>query len=231
MVHLDAGGQGAVFDLYKIADVAAFGELAAWPQLGKGPHRAVGADAGPPQHRMQHLAALAELAVFNQAARADAATVADAAGSAEVALGFHHHIAAKAGGLAEAAAGRIGEGHPLGHPVAAQPLLQHRFALAELEPVVDAGDLVGIGHLEVHGRAEQGHRVGEVELTLVVVAAELGQRGRQLLPVEAVDARIGEVVEALLVAAVAVLHDGADGAGGVGKDPAVAARIGQPGAQ
>ena len=103
--------------------------------------------------------------------------------------------------------------------------------MAELKPVVDTGDFVGIGHLSVHGRPEQGHRVGEVELALVVVGGELGQHLGQLGPVEAVDPCVGEVVETLLVVAVAMLHDCANGAVGIGKHSPVATGIGQPGCQ
>ena len=146
-----------------------------------------------------------------------------------MALGFHQHIAAEAGALAEGAAGRIGEAHPLGHPVAPQPLLQHGLALGQLQAVVDAVDLVRVGHLQVHRRAQHRHGVGEVELALVVVGGEQGQHRRQLRPVEAVDAGIGEGVAALLLTAVAVLHDAAHTPLVVGEDPAVAAGIGQPG--
>ena len=101
--------------------------------------------------------------------------------------------------------------------------------MAELKPVVDTGDFVSISHFSVHGRLEQGHRVGEVELALVVVGGELGQHLGQLGPVEAVDTGVGEVVETLLVVAVAVLHDRADGAVGIGKYSPVATGIVQPG--
>ena len=180
---------------------------------------------------MEHLHAIGEAAVLDQAARADAAAVADGGVAPEVALGLHQHIAAEAGALAEGAAGRIGEAHPLGHPMAPQPLLQHGLALGQLEAVVDAVDLIRVGHFQVHGRAEHRHGVGEVELALVVVGGELGQHRRQLRPVEAVDAGVGEGVAALLHAAVAVLHDAAHQPLLVGEDAAVAGGISQPGGE
>jgi len=79
--------------------------------------------------------------------------------------------------------------------------------LGELQTVVDAVDLISIGHLHMHGWTEHRHGVGEIQLALVVIGAQLRQHGRQLAPVEAIDARIGEVVGTLDFAAVAVLHD------------------------
>ena len=178
---------------------------------------------------MEHLRPITKAAVLDQAARTDAAAIADFRAAAEVALGFHQHITAEAGALAEGAAGRIGEAHALGHPVAPQPLLQRGLALGELQAVVDAVDLVRVGHLQVHGLAEHRHGVGQVKLALVVVGGELRQHRRQLPPVEAVDAGIGKGVAALLLAAVAVLHDAAYSPLLIGEDPTVASWIGQAG--
>ena len=89
-------------------------------------------------------------------------------------LGLNYYIAAKAGAVAEGAAGWINESNPLRHPVIAQSLLEGRFAIGQLNAVVDAANFTGITHLKVHRRTEHRHRVGEVELPLVVVGAELG---------------------------------------------------------
>ena len=68
-----------------------------------------------------------------------------------------------------------------------QALLQHRFALRQLLTVVDPIDLIGIGDLHMHGFGQHRHGVGEVELTLVVVGAQLGQHLCQGCPVEAIN--------------------------------------------
>ena len=93
-------------------------------------------------------------------------------------LRFDHHITAELAALTQGAAGRVHKGDPLCHPVLPQPLLQHRFALRQLLTVVDPIDLIGISHFHMHGLGQHRHGVGEVELPLVVIGAELGQHLR-----------------------------------------------------
>ena len=228
VVGFHAALQPAVLHLHEVADPAVGPQLGAVAQLGEWPHAAALGHPGAADHRVHHLHALRQAAVLDQAARPDPAAGADRGAAAEMALGFHHHIAAEAGVIAEGAAGRIDEAHPLAHPVLAQALLQQRFALGQLQPVVDAVGFAGIGHLQVHRRLQHRHGVGEVKLALVVVGAELGQHLRQFLPVEAVDAGVGEADAALLLAAVAVFHDCAHVAGFIGNHAAVTRGIGQP---
>ena len=148
-----------------------------------------------------------------------------------MALGFHHHIAAEAGGLTKAAAGGIGEGDTLRHPVASQPILQGRLTFGQLQAIVDATDLRQIFHLQMAGGAEQGDGVGEVQLALVVVGAQFGQNGRQLLPVKAIDAGVGEVVAALFGTAVPVLDDAAHPVIPIAEDAAVTRGVWKAGRQ
>ena len=211
--------------------MAALVEFGARADLGKGSNGAAFSHAGFPNYRVQGLHVVAEGGVLQQASRSNPAPIAHRGGSPEMALGLDHHIPAKAGALAERAAGGVDEAHPLSHPMAAQALLQHGFALTQLQPVVDAIDFIGIGHLHVHRRAEHGDGVGEIELPLVVVGGELGQYGGELGPVEAIDAGVGEVVAALLIGAVAVFHDPAHIALGVGKHAPVSAGIIEPGGE
>ena len=231
VVHLAAGADAGLLDLHEVAHPAVRRQLGAGAQLGVGADGAVGRHHRLTHHRIQHLHPFADAGVVDQAAGADAAAVADHRLAAEVALGLHHHIPAEAGAVAEGAAGRIHEGDPLRHPVAPQPLLDHRLALGQLQPVVDAVDLIGVGHLQVHGRAEHRHRVGEVQLPLVVVGAQLRQHLRQFPPVEAVDAGVDQGVGPLGLAAVAVLHDRRHGPRGIGEHAAVAGGVRQAGGE
>ena len=231
VVGLHAGGQAAVLHLHEVADAAIFAEYGLGAQLGEGTDQAAAGHLGIADHRVEHLHILGDFTVFDQAAGAEAAAVADHVCAAEMALGIHDHIAAEAGAIAEGAAGRIGEGDPLAHPVLAQPLLQAPFAGGELEAIVDAVDFVAVGHLQVGGVAEQGDGVGEVELALVVVGGELGENGGEASPVEAVDAGVGEGVGPLLGRAIAVFDDGADAALAIGEHAAVAGWIGEAGGE
>ena len=231
MVGLDPFAQLAVLDLNEIADAAVGGQVGAGPELGEGAHGAAGIDAHLTQHRIQHLNPFTQAAGLDQAARTDPAAIGNRVGPPEMALGFHHHIAAEAGGLTEAAAGGIGEGDTLRHPMAAQPILQGRLTFGQLQAIVDATDLRQIFHLQMAGGAEQGDGVGEVKLTLVVVGAQFGQNGRQLLPVKAIDAGVGEVVAALFGTAVPVLNDAAHPVIPITEDAAVTRGVWKAGRQ
>ena len=149
VVGLAAVIEVAVLDLDEIADAAVRFQPGARPQVAVRTNGTAIPHLGAIHHREQHSYPWAQLGVFKQAARADAAAIADLVAAAEVALGFNNHIAAEAGAIAETAAGRIHEGHPLPHPVLPQTLLQDGLALGELQAVVDAVDLMGIGHLHV----------------------------------------------------------------------------------
>ena len=151
VVGLAAVIEVAVFDFHEIADAAVRLQPGARPQLAVGTDGTAIPHLGAAHHREQHLHPTSQLAVFQQAARADAAAIADLVAAAKVALGFDDHVAAEAGAIAKAAAGRIDKGHPLPHPVLPQALLQDGLALGELQAVVDAIDLIGIGHLQVDG--------------------------------------------------------------------------------
>ena len=84
-------------------------------------------------------------AVVDQAAWTDTAAITDGVAAAEMRLGLDDHIAAKACVLREGAAGWVDETHTCRHPLLAQTLLQHPFALGQLSAVVDASDLREIG--------------------------------------------------------------------------------------
>ena len=154
VVGLDPLAQLAVLDLNEIADAAVGGQVGAGPELGEGANGAAGIDAHLTQHRIQHLNPFTQAAGLDQAARTDPAAIGNRVRSPEMALGFHHHIAAEAGGLTEAAAGGIGEGDTLRHPMAAQPILQGRLTFGQLQAIVDAADLRQVVHLQMAGRAE-----------------------------------------------------------------------------
>ena len=225
MVDLAAGTHLAFLHLHKVADAATIGDLGCWTQMSKGSDGNAIAHRGLPDNGMQHGNVVAELGIFQQAAGSQAAVVADAAATAQMGLRFDHHIATEAAVFTEGAAAGVDEGDALRHPVVAQALLQDGFTLGELLAVVDAVHLIGIGDFNVHGLWQHRHRVRQVELPLVVVGAQLRQDLRQRLPVEAIDAGVGEVVAALLLGAVAMLNDGAHLPIGIDKHPAIARRV------
>ena len=228
VVHLGASPQLAFLHLHKVADAAAIADIGGRPQVSKGTDGNVIADVGLSHHGVHHTHVGPNRRVLDQAAGADPGVVADHATAAEVGLRFDHHIAAETAAFAEGAAFGINEGDPFIHPVVAQPLLQQGFALGQLPPVVDAVHLIGIGHLQVHGLRQHRHRVGEIELPLIVVGAELRQNVGQGCPVEAVDPGVGEVVAALLVRAIAMLNDAAHLALGIGEHTPVTGGILEP---
>ena len=216
------------FYLHKIADAATIADIGGRPQVSKWTDGNVVADAGLSHHRVNHTHVGSNRCVLDQAAGADPGVVADHAAAAEVGLRLDHHIAAEAAAFTEGAAFGINEGDPFIHPVVAQPLLQQGFALGQLPPVVDAVHLIGIGHLQVHGFRQHRHRVGEIELPLIVVGAELRQNVGQGCPVEAVDPGVGEVVAALLVRTIAMLNDAAHLAVGIGEHTPITGGIFEP---
>ena len=225
MVDLAAGTHLAFLHLHKVADAATIGDVGRRTQMSKGSDGNAIAHRGLPDNGMQHGNVVAELGIFQQAAGSQAAVVADAAATAQMGLRFDHHIATEAAVFTEGAAAGVDEGDALRHPVVAQALLQDGFTLGELLAVVDAVHLIGIGDFNMHGQRQHRHGVRQVELPLVVVGAQLGQDLRQRLPVEAIDAGVGEVVAALLLGAVAMLNDGAHLAIAIDKHPAIARRV------
>ena len=66
---------------------------------------------------------------------------------------------------------------------------------------------------------------------MVVVGAEVRQNGRQLLPVKAIDAGVGEVVAALFGTAVPVLNDAAHPVIPIAEDAAVTRGVWKAGRQ
>ena len=221
----------AVLHFHEIADAAVGLQHRARAQLGEGSNGAAGLQAHLAQHGEGHLHVLGQGAVFDQAAGPDAATIADHGIAAEVALGFHQHIPAEAGAVAEGAAGGIGEGDAFRHPVAPQAVLQNGLALGELQPVVDAVRFLPVLHLQLQGGLEHGHGVGEIELALVVVGGEARQHLRQAGPMEAVDAGVGEDLAALARGAVALFHDGRHPPLRIGEHPPVTGGIAQAGGE
>ena len=159
------------------------------------------------------------------------AVVAHIADPSQMGLGLDHHITTEVAVFTQRATAGIHEGDAFIHPVVSKPLLQECLTLRQLASVIDAVHFISIGHFHMHGFGQHRHCVGEVELALVVVGAQLRQHLSQRLPVEAVDARIGEVVAALLFSAIAVLNDVADCALCVSKHAPVTRGIGQSGRQ
>ena len=169
--------------------------------------------------------------ILHKGSRPKATVVPDPAVTTEVRLGFDHDIAAELAGFAEGAACGIDEGHTLRHPVLAQPLLEHRFALSQLQAVVDAVHFVRIVDFEVHRLGHHGDRVGEIQLSLVVVGAQFGQHLRERTPFEAIDAGVGQWVLALLITAITVLNNALHLACSIDKDPAVTGWVLKAGCQ
>ena len=225
VIHFAATGNGALFHLNEIADLAVIANCRSGPEVGKRSDCSVASHLGLVDHRVQHGDTVPKHRILQKAAGSQTAVVADLAGASQVRLSFDHHIATELAGFTQAAAVRIHKGDPLIHPVLFQALLQQGFALSQLAPVVDAVHFIGILHFQVHGPIEHANGVGEVQLALVVVSAQRRQHGRELAPVEAVDACIGEVVAALLLIAVAMLNDGAHQAIRSRKNAAIACGV------
>ena len=127
-----------------------------------------------PHHRLHDLDAIAQSCIVDQCSRTQLGVVSDRAAATEMGLRFNHHVTTEATVFAEGAACWVHKGDPFIHPVVPQALLQHPFALGELFAVVDAVHLIGIIDLQMHGAGQHRHGVGEVELPLIVVGAQLG---------------------------------------------------------
>ena len=231
VIHLASGADATLFHLHKVADSAVIADIGIGAQMGIGPNCNSITYSRVAHDGEHHGDITAKGGVLEHRPRADTATIADAAAAPQMGLRLNHHITANPAVLAQGAAAGIDKGHTLTHPVIAQPFLQNRFALGQLFAVVDAVHLIGISHLHMSGGVEHGHRVGEIKLPLVVVGAQLWQHGRELLPVEAVDPGVREVIGALLVVAITVFHDGADAAIGIGEHPPIAGGIVESGGQ
>ena len=83
----------------------------------------------------------------------------------------------------------------------------------------------------MHRFVEHGHGVGEVQLALIVVGAQLRKCGGKLFPVEAVDPSIGQVVTALVFAAIAVFNNAAHLARCISKNAPITGGVRQPGGE
>ena len=147
-------------------------------------------------------------------AGADDRIAADRGGALDEDVGIEHGVRADRDRVVHVGRGRIEDGDALGHqPVQRQPALDGGD-LRELLAVVHAQRLGGITDrhaLDPATRARQQlDHVGEVQLALVVVRAELAERGPQALRVEAVDAGVDLVDLLLVVGGVAILDDALD---------------------
>ena len=174
VVHLAAISKTALLHFHEIADSASPADLGGRSEVGERANAYGIADDRTTDHRMHNLHRGAKGCIFNQAAWSEPTVVSDLAVSADVGLRFDQHITAKAAVFAQGAAGGINKGDPLVHPVVPKPLLKHGFALSKLFAVVDAVHFIGIGNFKVHGVGQHLNRVGEVELALIVIGAQLG---------------------------------------------------------
>src|SRR5690606_19602320 len=178
--------------------------------------------------RLDHSAG-ADAAVADQAVRADAHT----GGQAHVAFqhGVHiqYHVFAALHGATNVQPRRVQHSDPGAHQLFRLDLLVDAFQACELHPVVDAVDFPGELRLYgFHGQAgvdRHGNHVGEVVLTLGVVAGEFGQGVRQEGTRAGEDAGVDFADRALGVVGVLELDDRLHFAGGVADDAAVGARL------
>src|ERR1022692_3809236 len=127
---------------------------------------------------------------------------------------------------------RVGDPHACAHHRLEQPGIQHLAGVSELREVVDALNLFRIitrngGH-GVAVAAQDGHRVGEIFLTLRVVGPDSLHRVGEQVTVEGVHARVDLVDRALPGRRVGVLDDSGERAVLVPDDPAVTGRVGYP---
>ena len=175
VVHLAPGPQAALFHFNKVADAAAMADVCSGPQVSKGSNAHVISHLCFSHHRLHNLDAIAQACIVNQCSWPQFGVVSDRAAATEMGLRFNHHVTTEAAVFAEGATGWVHKGDPFIHPVVPKALLQYPFALGELFAVVDAVHLIRIIHLQMHGAGQHRHGVGEVELPLIVVGAQLGQ--------------------------------------------------------
>ena len=185
--------------------------------------------------RADHLSPHADLTVEEQRVRADQRLARHSRRPAQQGPGLQGGVLADLDGDVHPGRRRIDHGDAREHPRLHDPTVQLAAHRGQLSAVVDP---LGLPHVVGDKRrdpaargARQGQHVGQVELPLVVVRAQLGQGVHEHLAVEGVDAGVDLVDGQLIRGGVAVLHDPGDRAVLGANDPPVPRGVGDPGRQ
>ena len=223
--HLAALADAAVLDLDEGAGLGALGEHGVGADVGERPDAAAGADDALVEVRADDARAVADEGVAQEAAGADLAGRADGGAAEQVRVGADERVAAHLDAPVHVGGLRVLDGDAGEHEPLEQAPAHGRVDDGELDAGVDAHAHLLVVALEagdgVLGVEQQVDDVGEVELALVVVAAEARQRRPQRVAAEHVEADVDLVDLALLGGRVAVLDDARDAAVVVAHDAAV----------
>ena len=229
--HLGARAEFGVLGLHERADLAARPSTVPGRRYAYGPTETSGPTFAPTPWVADDTGALGDVHVGQGRVGADQRALADLGGATELGVGLDHRVAFQRDGDVDPGRGRIDQADPGAHPALVDPIAQQRPQLSELDPVVGAQRLVGIGGPmggdRVPGRHEQPENVGEVLLALVVVGGQLGQRIAQQGGVERVRTGVDLPDRALRRARGAAPRRCARSQ--VGDDPSQPARIGDLG--
>ena len=180
-------------------------------------------------HRFLDDAAAADLGVGQARVRADDAVLADFSGAHEHDLGKQLDVLGDLHIRADPHLVGVDYGDAGGHVRVVDATLHDLGDLGQLDAGVDAQALGGVvGGERKHGAAGVAadlKHVGEVELALGVVVADLGQRVEQGARVEAIEAGVALVDRRLLGRGILLLDDALDLAVGIADDATVAGGV------
>ena len=180
-------------------------------------------------HRLLDDAAAADLRVGQARVRADDAILTDFGGTHEHDLGKQLDILRDLRVRADPDLVGVDHGDAGGHMRVVDAALHDLGDLGQLDAGVDAQALGGVvGGERQHGAASVAadlEHVGEIELALGVIIADLGQRVEQGAGVEAVEAGVALVDRCLLGRGVLLLDDALDLPVGIADDAAVAGGV------
>ena len=229
MRHLAAAADGGFLDLHVRAGLRALAQVRARAQVGA---RAGGCGVVDPRldgHRLLDDAAAADLRVGQARVRADDAVLADLGGAHEHDLGKQLDVLGNLHVGADPHLVGVDHGDAGCHVGMVDAALHDLGDLGQLDAGVDAQALGGVvGGKRQHGTtgvAADLKHVGEIELALGVVVADLGQRVEQGASVETVEAGVALVDRRLLGRGVLLLDDALDLAVGIADDAAVAGGV------